>query len=217
MSKPDKNEMGATLSLVSSSTPATRSPPPQTYPPAVHAPLFGSCVAASGTFYGSNQTKALATAEALGATTSKVIDFRVTHLITSQADCNKASTKVIQASKFGIHLVSLDWLMEIKETGIKQPEADFALTAADYKAVSANFIASDATTSHKRQASEIPDTKPESKKTKLLSSAAKAPAIGKSQIAKDWAVRIPLDDGCSLVGYGVYIDDDSVIWDASLK
>lgn len=210
MSKLGKDKMEAALPSASSS-------PPPAQPFAVHAPLFGTCIAASGTFPGSNQTIVLADAEALGATISKSIRPGVTHLITSQADCQKASTKVIQANKQGIHLVSLDWLLESKENGAKQPEANFTLTAADYKAVPTASVDSGATSSHKRQISESPEPEPEPKKTKLLSSTAEAPAIGKSQIAKDWAVQIPLDDGCPLINYGVYVDDDSVIWDAALK
>jgi len=196
-----------------SSTP----PASSDHPPPAHAPLFGTCIAASGIFPGSNQKTVLETAEELGATISKTIHPRVTHLITSEADCEKASTKVIQASKQGIHLVSLEWLLESEELGAKQPEANFTLTAADYKAHSTESVDAAATTSHKRQASDSPEPKPESKKGKLLFSTAKAPAIGKSQIAKDWAVQIPLDNGCPLTGYGVYVDNDSVIWDASLK
>lgn len=211
------SKMVGTLSSPYSSTTAPPPYPPPAYAPPVHAPLFGTCIAVSGNFYGSNQATVLADAEELGATTSKYIHARVTHLITSQADCDKASTKVVQANKHGIHLVSFDWLLESKKHGTKQPEADFTLTAAKYKAIPTGSVDSAATTSHKRQASDTPEPEPETKKAKLLFSAAKAPVIGKSQIAKDWAIRIPLDEGCPLTGYGVYVDNDSVIWDASLK
>ncbi|KAJ9139352.1 hypothetical protein NKR23_g7915 [Pleurostoma richardsiae] len=42
--------------------------------------------------------------------------------------------------------------------------------------------------------------------------------FGEGQIAKSRDVRIPLDEGCPLISYSVYIDpDDGVIWDASLN
>lgn len=177
-------------------------------------PLHGCCVAASGLF-GSrwNQASILDQAQRLGATTSKSVSSEVTHLITSQKDCDKISSKVIQAINRGIFLVDLDWLLVSESTGTKQPEADFALTATDYKAVP---LADPTVTSpKKRQVSNSPP--PVSKKPKLVDVAGKEPAIGKSQIAKDWAVQVPIDEGCPLTGYGVHVDDDSIIWDASLN
>lgn len=184
----------------------------QPAPPSL--PLAGCCIAASGFFRsGQSQASILAHAEQLGATTSKSISGNVTHLITNQRDCDKISTKVIQAIERGIFLVELEWMYASESHGVKQPEADFALTASDYKATSVSDPASP--DPKKRQASHSPA--PESKKLKLSDAEGKAPAIGKSQIAKDWAVQIPVDEGCPLTGYGVHVDDDSIIWDASLN
>ncbi|KAJ4389019.1 hypothetical protein N0V93_006481 [Gnomoniopsis smithogilvyi] len=177
-------------------------------------PLADCCIAASGTFRsGRSQASVLTLAERLGATTSKSVSSEVTHLITSQKDCDKISSKVIQASDRGIYLVDIDWLLVSESTGTKQPEADFSLTAGNHKAVP---VADHATTGpKKRQASHSPP--PDSKKPKLVDATGKEPTIGKSQIAKDWAVQIPIDEGCPLTGYGVHVDDDSIIWDASLN
>lgn len=175
--------------------------------------LVGCCVAASGTFPGRSQNAVLMLAERLGATTSKSVAAEVTHLVTSQKDCDKISSKVIQASDRGIYLVDLAWLLATEMTDKRQSEADFILTVANYKAVPATDSA--AADPKKRQASHSPS--PEPKKAKLAATIDKAPAIGKSQIAKDWAVQIPIDEGCPLTGYGVHVDDASIIWDASLN
>lgn len=52
--------------------------------------------------------------------------------------------------------------------------------------------------------SEAPKSKPER-------------VLGEGQIAKSRDIRVPLDDGCPFVTYGVYIDDQGVIYDASLN
>lgn len=222
MPKPEnKKKMGSYVPKPSSSP----SPPPRhpvdAPPPALPAyPLTDCCVAASGSFPGNgvNQTSILSNAEDLGASVSKTITHRVTHLITSETDCAKASTKVNQAIRLDIFLVSLDWLQDCEVLGVKMSETDYSLTAADYRAapIPNTYPASpDAVPSKKRQISLSHSPEQEPKKIKLA--AASAPAIGKSQTAKDWAVQVPLDVGCSLTTYGVHVDDDSVIFDASLK
>lgn len=182
-------------------------------PPLPPAALAGCCVAFSGNF-GSGHTQAslLEDAASLGAQTAKSVSKDVTHLVTTQADCDKPSTKVLQAQDRGLFIVSLAWMLQADEFGFKQPEADFALTARDDRATSAVDPATDV--SKKRQASDSPA--PETKKPKLGPNA-KIPALGHQQKAKDWAVQVPLDEECYLVGYGVHVDDDRVIWDASLK
>lgn len=178
-------------------------------------PLTGCCVAASGTFgSGRSQATIVAQAERLGAATSKSVSSEVTHLITSQRDCDRISSKVIQARDRGIYLVDVDWLLVSESTGIKQPEAGFTLIATDYRAIAAADLAV-TDDPKKRQPSHSPP--PASKKPRLADAAGKEPTIGKSQIAKDWAVQIPIDEGCPLTGYGVHVDEDSIIWDASLN
>ncbi len=43
------------------------------------------------------------------------------------------------------------------------------------------------------------------------------PGAASSQMAKSHNLRVPVDECCTLNAYAVYIDDDSVIWDASLN
>lgn len=189
-----------------SSAPASRAPST--------LPLAGCCITTSGSFpSGWSQTSLLTYAERLGATTSKSVTSEVTHLITSQKDCDKGSNKVKQASDRAIFLVRLGWMVDSEICGSRQPEVHHALTTASYKAVPAADAS--ATNANKRHASHSPS--PDPKKAKLTAATDKSPAIGKGQIAKDWAVQIPIDEGCPLTGYGVHVGDDSIIWDASLN
>lgn len=186
-------------------------------PPAL--PLAGCCIAASGSFPRKSQTAVLAHAERLGATTSKSVTSQVTHLITSQKDCDKNASKAIQASDRGIFLVDLEWILKSDESSTKQPEADFSLTVADHRAIPAAGPGPKgaATDSRKRQTPYSPGPDPKKAKLSSLVDTSSAPAIGKSQVAKGWAVQVPIDEGCPLTGYGVHVDDDSIIWDASLN
>ncbi|KAF3771114.1 hypothetical protein M406DRAFT_285995 [Cryphonectria parasitica EP155] len=179
-------------------------------------PLDGCCVAFSGNFPGQTQASLLTHAARLGAQTSKSVSQDVTHLISTQNDCDKPSTKCIQAIDRGIALVSLDWLLQSESHDAKQPEANFALTTT--KGSPAATPAPDPAAQQdpkKRSASD--STAPDPKKVKLDANGKEIPTFGSAQIAKNSAVRVEVDEGCSLTGYTVHIGDDSVIWDASLN
>ncbi|KAH8675432.1 poly polymerase catalytic domain-containing protein [Xylariales sp. PMI_506] len=69
------------------------------------------------------------------------------------------------------------------------------------------------------QAQEPPKkvkTEPPSADDEVSSKAEQTPELENAQIAKPGA-RIPLDEGCPLAQYEVYIDDSGVIYDASLN
>lgn len=183
-------------------------------------PLRGCCVALSGAFPGHTHASLLESAFELGAATSKSVSGSVTHLVTTQADCDKLSSKVQQAKDRGIFIVSMDWMFD-SQHGVKQDESKYSLVdtsstpSHDPSTAPTLDPASSVPAPKKRQVSHSPA--PEPKKSKLEASSANAPAIGKSQIAKDWAVQVPIDEGCTLAGYGVHVGADSVIWDATLK
>jgi poly [ADP-ribose] polymerase len=63
------------------------------------------------------------------------------------------------------------------------------------------------------------DTKdpPATSKTVAKSESKPEPVIGNGQVSKKPDVRIPIDEGCPLINYLVYIDPDGVIYDASLN
>lgn len=177
-------------------------------------PLEGCCIAFSGTFSGRTQAALLAYATRLGAQSAKSITKDITHLITTDADYAKPSTKVQQARERGAHIVDLDWMLQSESTDTKQPESKFLLKVGSFTPPLGTPPPSDAL--KKRQAPGSPA--PDPKKMKVdASDKSNVPNLGKGQIAKDWAVKVPVDEGCSLSGYGVHVDEDRIIWDATLK
>lgn len=198
-------------------------PPSPTMPPTTKngnpvggstSPLTGCCIAFSGNFPGHTQAALLDWAASLGAGTSKTITGAVTHLVTSQADFHKPSSKVVQAKERDIFIVSLDWFLLSAAHGQKFQESHHSLTANPKSSPSLD-PPSVPPAPKKRQASDTPASEP--KRSKLEATIGDTPTIGKSQVAKTWAVQVPVDEGCTLAGYGVHVDDDSVIWDATLK
>lgn len=95
--------------------------PPRKAKKAPQAPPLDGChIAASGTFPGQTQMVVLKRARDLGATTSTTVTQDTTHLITTQADFDKPSTKVNNAKDSGAHVVSLEWLDQSESRNAKQ-------------------------------------------------------------------------------------------------
>lgn len=205
-------------------------------PPASGAlPLDGCVIAFSGRFTGYRQSALEDKVASLGGQPAKSVTADTTHCVTSQADFDKLCTKVWQAKDRGIFIVSLEWLLDSEQSNAKQPEAQYLFEDASQNGTTNgnNTVVSSTNPSStqppaknhppmKRQASTAAtdsSREPDAKKTKLqkVAQKGKAAAIGKEQIAKSWDVQVPVDEGCSLTGYGVHVDDDSVIWDASLN
>lgn len=172
-------------------------------------PLKGCVVAFAGNFYGRNQTTLLTQAERLGAHTSKSITLGTTHLVTTQTECDKLSSKVKQAQEQGVFILNIAWFDESEAEGAKQTEADYVLLNS-----SSSSTPAPPPPPSKRAASDSPA--PDAKKTKLDQASEKAPVLGKSQLAKDTSIRIPIDEGVQ-GRYVVYVGDDGIIWDATLK
>jgi len=64
----------------------------------------------------------------------------------------------------------------------------------------------------RRQPSAEPPDAPQTKQQKT------GPKVTEAQVAKSSAIRIPLDNGCTLPMYHVYVDpNDGLIFDASLN
>ncbi|OTB06558.1 hypothetical protein M426DRAFT_9690 [Hypoxylon sp. CI-4A] len=194
----------------------------------VPLPLDGCIIAISGTIPGNTQ----ATIErdfikVLGATPSKSVTSTTTHLVTTQADFNKPSIKVATTQTNNVTIVNFAWLEDSLKSMARMNEASYSFTASKSP-----------TPTLKRAASQKPATdddagdgvnsqvqakkKSKSSKVKVQEDEVeetKEPKIADGQIAKSRDVRIPLDEGAehSLAAYEVYIDDDGVIYDASLN
>ena len=195
------------------------------------APLDGCVIAFSGRFTGYKQSSLEAKVADLGGQPAKSVVADTTHVVTTQADYDNKCTKVWQAKdRGGIFIVGLGWLLDSEQSNTKQSETQYLFDASQNgstngnntvvpstKPTSTQPLPSQNNPAKKRQASSSPE--PTKKKTKLeeVAQKGKAAAIGKEQIAKSWDVQVPVDEGCSLIGYGVHVDDDSVIWDASLN
>lgn len=185
-------------------------------------PLAGCCVTFSGSFPGRTQASLLSWAASLGATTCKSLGGAVTHLVASQADFDNNSNKVYMAKQRYLFIVNLDWLIDSETNKAKEDEAKYSFLPIS-SAQSPPLITppSAQPSPLKRQASGAPDNgAQEVKKSKLEESSRNASEIGKGQIAKGGAgaVQVPVDERCDLPGYYVvHIDDDGVIWDATLK
>lgn len=206
-------------------------------PPASGALALDGCVIAfSGRFTGYRQSALEDKVTGLGGQPAKSVTADTTHCVTTQADFDKSCTKVWQAKDRGIFVVSLEWLLDSEQSNTKQPEAQYLYHDASQNGTTNGNSAVVSSTNPpstqpsaatkkppmKRQASSAAtdsSREPDAKKTKLdqVAQNGKAAVIGKEQIAKSWDVQVPLDEGCSLAGYGVHVDEDSVIWDASLN
>lgn len=82
----------------------------------------------SGTFTGHSQPSIERTfIIPLGATLSKAITKQTTHLIATEADFEKPSTKVRQAKGTDIHIVSFEWLEECAAKSTKLAEDLYSL------------------------------------------------------------------------------------------
>lgn len=198
---------------------------PAPAPPAA-LPLDGCVVAFRGSFPGQKQADLSEKVSRLGARAPKSLTKDTTHLITTQSDFDEPSSKVYDARRRGIHIVSIDWMLDSEQSNSRQLESrySFDVTTAAANINGGTPTPPPPTNPKKRQASPIiidssPEAKKQPKKAKLATSAEsdKAPVLGQEQIAKSWDVQVPLDEGCPLTGYGVHIDSDSVIWDASLN
>ncbi len=83
-------------------------------------PLEGCRIAVSGTFPGLSQAAVLKLAVGLGAASASSVTQDTTHLITTLADFNKLSAKVVKAKDFGIHIVDIEWLNDCVATNAKE-------------------------------------------------------------------------------------------------
>ncbi|KAK7740956.1 hypothetical protein SLS53_005019 [Cytospora paraplurivora] len=168
-------------------------------------------------------------AASLGASVPKSITKDATHLITTQSAFNEPSSKVYDAKNRGVHIVSIDWMLDSEQSNSRQPENLYYFDTIATNNNNGNtpnpaLVQSPPVASKKRQASPTnldssPEPTPQPKKTKLATTAenGKAAILGKEQIAKSHNIQVPLDEGCWLNGYVVHIDEDGVIWDASLN
>ena len=176
--------------------------------------LAGNTVALSGTFPGATHPSLQSIITNLGGAVAKSITADTNVLISTPADVNKGSKKVQDAQSSGIPIVSIDWLNEAAQSSAPVAPDDFLLVNGS--APTTNLKSK----GKKRQASPDILPAPTSKipKVDTLDAAPKLePKVGDGSVLKSRNVQIPLDEGCLLQTYVVYIDDDGIVYDASLN
>ncbi|KAF2788790.1 poly polymerase 2 ADP-ribosyltransferase 2 [Melanomma pulvis-pyrius CBS 109.77] len=92
-------------------------------------PLAGFSIALSGTL-GVTHGVAQSSITSLGGEAAKTVTADTTYLVSTQADVDKASTKVKAALKHGIPIVSLDWLDECASSLVHEDPQAFLLASA---------------------------------------------------------------------------------------
>lgn len=180
----------------------------------VKLPLAGYTVALSGTFPGTTHPTVSNKITNLGGGISKTVTADTSVLVSTPADVSKGSKKVQDAKSNGIPIVSIDWLGEVELSGDAVAHDDFSLVTGSAPAVDLKGK------SKKRAASPDNANVPASKAAKVgpLDSAPKLePKVGDGSILKSHDVKVPLDEGCPLQTYRVYIDDEGIVYDASLN
>lgn len=185
------------------------------------SPLEGCSIATSGRFPGTTQGALQSRITDLGGSFASKVTPDTTLLIATEKDFEAKSTKVAAAIANSINIVGIDWLDETEESNLKADETNYLL---DQPKASATAIAPATTGSKKRAASgsgsPAPNQDPaQSKKRRTLEDKAKADdvKVGDGQNAKSKKIHVPVDECCPATRYEVYIDDDGLIWDASLN
>ncbi|KAI1288897.1 poly polymerase catalytic domain-containing protein [Xylaria venustula] len=193
-------------------------------------PLSGLSIAISGTIPGRTQAsveKDFITS--LGGTLAKSVVASTTHLVTTEADYLKPSAKVKSAQANGIPIVSFDWLEDCLTNNNLVKEELYAFTPQPPPQTNGADDSAQQKSSRKRPASQTApndnsDNLPLQPKKKGKAenddeSKERETKVAEGQIAKSLDVKIPIDEGAhrELVNYEVYIDDDGVIYDASLN
>lgn len=183
---------------------------------ATASPLQDCKIALSGSFPGLPQATIKGQISQLGGTFSGSVTAATTHLLATQADFDKPSTKTKDAKDQGIHVLSLQWLQDCLSSNSRVPEQPHLLGISP-PTNGSQVVQPEP--SAKRPASPFaPDTSSDTvsanKRAKTNGASA---GTDQSNSATSTDARIPLDEGCPLLGYAVYVDDVGTIWDASLN
>ncbi|KAI1123747.1 poly polymerase catalytic domain-containing protein [Nemania abortiva] len=189
-------------------------------------PLTGLSIAISGSI--PRYTQASIETEfisPLGGALAKSVSASTTHLVTTEADYQKPSAKVKSAQANGIPIVTFQWLEDCldQNTLLKEDAYSFASqsqpTAND--STKTNGTRKRAASQAAQNGDDVNQSPPPKKKGKADDDEPKErePKIAEGQIAKSLDVKIPVDEGAvnELLHYEVYIDDNGVIYDASLN
>jgi poly [ADP-ribose] polymerase len=184
------------------------------------SPLDGCSVATSGRFSGTTQGALQTRITDLGGSIDSKVTSDTDILIATEKDFEANTTKIAAALSNNTPIVSLDWLDETEESNAKADETQFSLNKTNKPATTT----APAANGKKRAAAASNSPAPsqdasQSKKRKTLTDKTDIEdvKVGDGQNAKSKKVQVPVDEYCGAAHYEVYIDDDGLIWDASLN
>ncbi|KAF3041104.1 hypothetical protein E8E12_006286 [Didymella heteroderae] len=190
-------------------------------PQAQASPLDGCSIATSGRFSGTSQPALQKRITDLGGSVATKVTADTNILITTDKDFESKSTKITAAIDNDVPIVTIEWLDETESSNVKADEKQYLInTPATSKAAYAP------TTNGKRRAASdsanntpTPSQDASQKKRKMLDGKAKVDdvKVGDGQNAKAKKIHVEVDEHCPAPHYEVYIDDDGLIWDASLN
>ncbi|CAK7216949.1 hypothetical protein SCUCBS95973_002986 [Sporothrix curviconia] len=192
-------------------------------------PLDGCKVALCGNFPKLPQATLKHQIEQLGGTALNGVTADATHLMVTPENYKKPTAKVKTAQAQGIHIVGVDWLVDTLAANAKQAEGQYlmggaAAAAAPLPPAAAPSPPPAAAPTKKRGANgaaaataAAPATAP-AKRQKTAKADKDVKADSKdSKDKKDSKIVVPVDEACTLSNVVVHVDDDGVVWDASLN
>ncbi|KAI0111590.1 PARP-domain-containing protein [Daldinia grandis] len=183
----------------------------------------------------------------LGASLAKSVTATTTHLISTDSDYNKPSIKVKAAQSLGVPIVTFQWLVDSFNQTARMTESSYCIgssqsqsqpqpqsqsqslpiqTRGTRKRSAAQKLAADEESNGKQEVksqvkkkTKTSKTETQSQEDKDIKAEEEKAIVADGQIAKSRDARIPLDQGADIQynNYEVYIDDDGVIFDASLN
>lgn len=199
-------------------------------------PFDGFKLALSGKFnsIGYSQSQLETVVKELGGTVGARVDGSTTHLVCTQDDFDKQTTKVVAAQGKDLPIVNSDWLLECSEKEGLIPVDNYVFSSQQKNGTASNAPSapSPPTTTtttvpsrgKKRKADEEDGkAKDESQKKKAANSSdvngmEEEKEVAEGQFIKKRDFAIPVDEHCPHSNRAVYIDPDSgMIYDASLN
>ena len=188
-------------------------------------PLDGYSIATSGRFPGTTQSALQSRIAHLGGNIASKVTADTSILIATENDFKANSTKVAAAIANDTPIVTIDWLEETESTNTKAEEKHYLINSPSASSRPTGPVSAPAATSGRKRAvspstSPVPrQTASQSKKQKTLEEKTKVDGakVGDGQNAKSRKIMVSVDEYCMLPTYEVYIDNDGLIWDASLN
>ncbi|UDD55742.1 hypothetical protein AFCA_003335 [Aspergillus flavus] len=166
-------------------------------------------VVVAGSFSGYKQADVKKLVEGQGAKFCTTVTGDCTHFVTTQREVDNNNSKYKQACNvYDCNIVSIDWLLESIDAKKPIPEKPYLLNRKDAK-------------SDDKKDDEKNDKKEKKKRT--LEEALDVSEESSNKKAKDAqklgskTLNVPVDEGCYLSGFAVYIDPAGLIWDATLN